>query len=112
MRSKLQSRTRTLVTEFLLRTSGLPRERIAAIAGVGIATIARWERIPPNRIHLAVRLRLTSYLEHDRAAREMVTTDPAHAHREVAVWRHLESRVERISTEIDRLMSCLAHPVP
>ena len=48
--------------EFLLATHSLPREEVARIAGVGAATVRRWEQCGVRLIARPIRLRLLRYL--------------------------------------------------
>lgn len=60
---------RELIRDFFLHTEGMPRERIAEIAGVGTATLRRWELSGTVQLHRDTRLRLLRHcaLGMDRA---------------------------------------------
>jgi transposase len=52
-----------LVEDFLLYTEGLPRDEVARIAGVNLATIRRWERNGARKIHRTVERRLRAHMD-------------------------------------------------
>lgn len=51
-----------IFTDFRFATERLPREEVAAIAGISLPTLRRWERQLTPRLQRATRLRLLRYL--------------------------------------------------
>ena len=61
--SLLSTETAALVRDFLLYSDHLPRERLAELAGVGSATIKRWERRLPRQLPRGICERLESVVQ-------------------------------------------------
>jgi hypothetical protein len=60
--ARAELRNVELVTEFLLSTSDLPVEEVAAIVGVGVRTLLRWKRTPARKLDPEQRRRMLVYL--------------------------------------------------
>jgi hypothetical protein len=58
--SVLATETAALVRDFLLYSDRLAREQVAMLAGVGVATVKRWERRLPRQLPGEIRSRLES----------------------------------------------------
>gem|GEM_PF-3855476 len=59
-----------IFADFRFATEHLPREEAAAIAGVSVPTLLRWERRARRRFHQETRLRLLRHLAREAPERE------------------------------------------